>query len=221
MRAEAGAFPLELPAQRLEVVDLAVEDDHVARLRVGHWLTARVAQVDDRQTAVRKHDPVAAFGRARGPEAVRVGAAVELGSAHAPDGLGDAWIDPTEGPRDSTHSAAFPLVTPHASVASVTRPTVFTCVEPGKRAGGACGQRNICPTSACARPACFSRRAAGPCTSEAGVRLFLGASDEAARCRHGGRVSLHRSSSRQFSIADASKYERKFDVLKLTEGLVS
>ena len=102
-RAEPGALALQLPAQRLEVVDLPIEDDDVAGFRVRHGLAAVLAQVDDREPAVREDDPGPAIPRAGHPEAARIGSAVPLRSAHAMDGLDDRAVDRSDGPRDSTH----------------------------------------------------------------------------------------------------------------------
>ena len=87
----------------MEVIDLAVEDDDIPGLGIRHRLAAVLAQVDDREPAVREDDPGPAIPRAGHPEAARIGSAVPLRSAHAMDGLDDRAVDRSDGPRDSTH----------------------------------------------------------------------------------------------------------------------
>jgi hypothetical protein len=83
VRARREAVPAreQLLPQRLEVVDLAVEDHHHRPVLVEHGLVAR-GQVDDGQAAMTQPHPALEV------EAVRVGPAMRHGRGHAPQELG-------------------------------------------------------------------------------------------------------------------------------------
>src|SRR6185369_1357760 len=78
-RAEAVALLLQLEAQLLEVVDLAVEDDPQRAILAAHGLMAGRGEIDDAQPAVAEPD------RAVAPDACVVGPAMGDHVAHALD----------------------------------------------------------------------------------------------------------------------------------------
>src|SRR6185503_1948591 len=111
-RVESLAERLELAAKLLEIVDLAVERDDATRRRIDHRLGAGLAQVEDRKTAVRKHD----FVGLRGPESVAVGSSVAQGDADLVDAGHDVaasqpvggWVrEVAHGAGNSTHLLIF------------------------------------------------------------------------------------------------------------------
>ena len=108
-----GAILRELATQVLEVVDLAVEDDDVAGLGVGHRLLAPLAQVDDGEPAESEDDSGSAVGRGGHPETARVRPAVTLRGAHAAHGVDDCLVDLADGSRDAAHGELGPLAPRH------------------------------------------------------------------------------------------------------------
>ena len=100
-RAVRVALGLELGAQRLVVVDLAVVGDPDRAVLVGHGLVAGGRQVDDRQPAMAQRDPLSGIG----PRAVVVGAAMALGRRHVTgDRLADGKrVGEAEDSADPTH----------------------------------------------------------------------------------------------------------------------
>src|SRR5690348_4631136 len=102
-RVESLPERRELAAQLLEVVDLAVERDHATGCAVDHRLRAGLAQVEDREPAVRKHDVV----RLRDPEPGAVGPTVAKRAADPIDAPHDvvAIRQVRGGIREVAHSA--------------------------------------------------------------------------------------------------------------------
>jgi hypothetical protein len=98
---EAVAAPLELGAQLVEIVDLAVEDHRHRPVFIEHGLVAG-GEVDDGQPAVTQPDPA--------PEmhAVGVGASMRHHGGHAPDQLRIYWIPRIDvgDSRDAAHGQA-------------------------------------------------------------------------------------------------------------------
>ncbi len=98
-RPELDAFRLQLAAQRLEVVELAVEDHHDATRLVDHRLRARLGEVEDGEALKAERDA------SRGVEqlAFVVGAAMRDRPAHGGERVG---VDRATGSERPTDDAA-------------------------------------------------------------------------------------------------------------------
>ncbi len=93
----------EAIAQLLEVVDLAVEDDHLAADGVRHRLRASRRDVEDGQPTMGKHGAEAAGVRRRFPSALAVGPAVHHRVAHPLESGAVGVADPPDDPGYPAH----------------------------------------------------------------------------------------------------------------------
>ena len=106
-RPKCASQALQLMAQRFEVVDLAVEREHVTPVGGRHRLVPERREIDDRQPAVPERDP-----RVRvDPVARVVGPAVRERVAHprdqVPHVLGTEGALEVEKPRQAAHGFRF------------------------------------------------------------------------------------------------------------------
>ncbi len=123
-RAEPGAQSLQLGAQRLEVVELAVVGDDEAAVTGAERLIGRGRGVDhDQPAATQAHAFVVGL-----PEAGCVGASVHEAIAHL---LDDTWVD--AGRRDDADDAA------HQGIARGRRPASGCSRPSGRRSWRRCG----------------------------------------------------------------------------------
>ncbi len=121
-RVELLPERLQLAPELSEVVDLTIEGDGAPGRSIHHRLSARLAQVDDRETAVAKHH----FAGLRRPKSSAVGSPVLLRRADAFDAGGDRvtirrYVESrgrkiAYGTGDSTHCC---LVTSSAAAAAL------------------------------------------------------------------------------------------------------
>jgi hypothetical protein len=115
-RHELVAEGLELSAQFLEVVDLAVEDQDVARIGGDHGLGPGRAEIDDRQP------PMADTRRTLDPLPGGVGAAMGDGRPHAPDlNAGGGAPVQMQDPGDAAHQRASRLAATRSKSSAVIR----------------------------------------------------------------------------------------------------
>ena len=93
----------QAPPKVAEVVDLAVEDDHVPGHRVHHGLGAGRREVEDRETAVGEQRAPAARVRRGDPRPACVRAAVDHRVAHSLQRGAVEVVKSPDDPGDATH----------------------------------------------------------------------------------------------------------------------
>ena len=93
----------QAPPKFPEIVDLAVEDDHVPGHRVHHGLGASRREVEDRETAVGEQRAPAARVRRGDPRPACVRAAVDHRIAHPLQRGAVEVVQPPDDSGDATH----------------------------------------------------------------------------------------------------------------------